>query len=651
MSKTRKKEKIIQRPQSVAPLPTDWPAGLKRVSIFLLIATFVVFSPALKNELVSWDDYAYIRDNTIIHDLSFQKVKEIFSTKTHVVGNYHPLTVLTLALEYKCVGDSPFIYHFDNLLLHLLNVLLIIAISWLLLHNLQATLIIAALYALHPMRVESVVWAAERKDVLYAFFFFSAFYQYLKFNQEGRKKKIRILSVAVLFLLSLLSKGQAVVFPLCLVLADHWYDNQPGVKRLVFYLPFFLLSALFGWLAIQAQASSLTDVRLSELSYLQRGAIAAYGVIVYLAKLVFPLDLCCFYGYPLKSEWWKVYASVVVFLLLAVLIYRQRKNKPLVFGSLFFIFTILPVLQLLPVGDAVVADRYTYIPFFGLFLIIGHFVSQKFPALDQRSLATYGIVILMLLFAVLSYRQILTWKDSRSLFEQALKVNPDEPVAHNNLGAYYFGRKEYPDAIHHFQECIAHPETYKDLYMAYTNLGHALRDGGEVQKSAEAYSKAIDLQPLFLEAYLGRGMAYMLLKSPEKAITDLDELLRRDPAHVRGWYTIGMAKRDAGKRDEAISALSKAIELKPDYAEAYTNRGNIYYAMGETDKAIDNYDHAINFSPNDGIVFLNRSKAWMTKNDVQRAFEDLQRAEQLNARDDGYKQIVEATLKEQKNKL
>src|ERR1039457_268656 len=228
----------------------------------IICITFLSFSPGLWNDLVSWDDFNYIRDNPVIKSLAWDNILYIFNYKTFIMGNYHPLTILSYAFEYKIAGVSPFIYHFDNILLHIFNVLLFAWLMWLLTKKFYATIIATALFAIHPMRVESVVWAAERKDVLYTLYYLLALISYIFYITKPDHKNRNYIFALTLFLFSILSKGQAVVLPLTFLLADYWYKKTITRKMLLEKIPFFALSLLFGILAIVAQSSSLTSERL-----------------------------------------------------------------------------------------------------------------------------------------------------------------------------------------------------------------------------------------------------------------------------------------------------------------------------------------------------------------------------------------------------
>ncbi|MEI7898378.1 MAG: tetratricopeptide repeat protein, partial [bacterium] len=442
------KKKTVQKFQHRKPdnsLKNPWLfAGV------LLPITFIVFSPALFNEFVNWDDYNYIRDNPLLQDFSLNTIRHLFNFGTFVMGNYHPFTMLSYLAEYHFAGSSPFLYHFDNIILHLFNVALISVLIWKLTGKYYATLIAAALFALHPMRVESVVWAAERKDVLYAFFYLVSIIAYTYYIRSSEKRYVYYTVSLLVFLFSLLSKGQAVVLPLTFFLVDYWYGKKIDFKSVASKIPFLALSVFFGILAINAQSSSLTSQRLISYTFGERIVFAAYNLVAYLYKLIYPYDLACYYGYPDESGMKLIYAGALLAVgIMAFVFLRFRKNKAVMFGTLFFLATIFIVIQLLPVGNAIIADRYTYIPYIGLFFIIALLLDPLLStgSLKRRRIAGALIGLQLLVFAVASFSQAKTWKNNETLWLRAIDNEPEQGMPYNNLGIYLMEQKKYDTAI------------------------------------------------------------------------------------------------------------------------------------------------------------------------------------------------------------
>ncbi|MBK5286350.1 MAG: glycosyltransferase family 39 protein, partial [Bacteroidia bacterium] len=357
-----KKKKEHKHSQAAKTNPTKAvlvaePAHWKYQSILfvILLLTFIAYLPALQNGFV-WDDEPYITKNPLIYSFN---LKEIFSQ--YVLGNYHPFTMLTLATEYHFFGLNATGYHSVNLLIHLLNVILVFYSVFFLSDKSGVALAAALLFGIHPLHVESVAWAAELKDLLYTFFFLASFICYLKYI-KGFKKKYYVFAL-VLFSISLLSKAMAASLPVVLVLTDYFKGRKINIKSLLEKAPFFLLALIFGVVAIFAQKSSDAIQDMAVFSFPQKLTFACYGFITYLYKLLSAQNLCVLYPYPIKNGAdipLQYYAYVILFLGLAsAVFYSLLYSKKVIYGIGFFTATVFLVLQLLPVGGAIMADRYS----------------------------------------------------------------------------------------------------------------------------------------------------------------------------------------------------------------------------------------------------------------------------------------------------
>ena len=609
-------------------------AGFRTAVGYAVIAmtAFIVFSPSLRSEFQGWDDYNYIRDNALIRSLTWDNLVHIFNFRTIVVGNYHPLTILTYILEYHLVGLNPFLYHFDNLLLHLLNTGLVCLFMWRLTGRQPATLLVTALFALHPMRVESVVWAAERKDVLYTFFFLLSLLSYLRFRIK-KTTKMRDYGLSLLFFtLSLLSKGQAVVLPLVLILVDWWLDKKLTIRLAANKIPFLLLALASGIIALLAQHNSLTEQRLLSRTWPERIIIALFNVTAYLYKLVFPFNLSNFYKYPAPGDMGWVYAGAVatVLIMIAVAVFLRR-NRVVVFGFLYYLATLSIVTQILPVGNAILADRYTYIPYIGLFFLAGmgydHMVTTR---RNSRTWLVTAVVVLLLVFSVKSYLQAGVWHDNFSLWENALRHDPDNGVAYNNLGQCYLELKDYDRAIPLLKEAVRNEATFVENHQAYQNLGVAYSGSGKQEEAIRFFTEALTRRTEFAEAYFGRGLAFSALGKYEEAVADfsriIDSLNPRDP---RAYYSRGIVFNRMKQPDRALEDYTNAIRIDPGYGGAYVNRGNIYYSRDQLELALADYNKALQADPSDGNTFLNRSFVHFRLKKYREAYDDALQAREL----------------------
>ncbi len=598
----------------------------------ILAIAIIAFSPGLTGNFLSWDDYNYITENPLIRKFTWENIMHVFNYKTIVVGNYHPLTVLSYMIEYQLVGLKPFLYHFDNLLLHLFNIILFSRLMWMLTRKNYATIIATALFAVHPMRVESVVWAAERKDVLYTFFFLLALISYLYFLLQERKNNQYYFLSIVFFILSVLSKGQAVVLPLTLFLVDFWYDKKLTLSSILNKVPYFVISLISGILAIIAQHTSLTEQRLVAHSFLDRIAISGFNITAYLYKLVFPFNLSAFYKYPAPDNMLWIYVGcLAAILIIGVSAFFFRKNKPVVFGSLFFLFTISIVTQILPVGNAIIADRYTYIPYIGLFFIIGVLLDQLITGKTRN--ARYYLAIHILLFVVFSiktYAQSRIWHDNASLWENALRQDPDNGVASTNLGKHYADMEDYQTSIAMLEKAVQNKAAYADLFQAYFNLGSTCAKVGKNEEALKSFTMAHSLKPAMVEAIFGRGLAYTSLTRYDSAIIDFTTIISKlNPVHIQSYYSRGVAWNKMNMPDSAIVDYSSAIRINPNYGDAFTNRGNIYFARNQFDAALADYTASLRIAPEGGKVYLNRSFVYFKLQRYKEALDDALKAQSL----------------------
>lgn len=338
----------------------------------ILILTSLFFSSSLKNSFVNIDDDFYVINNPVIKSISIDNIKKIFVS--FFMSNYQPLTILSYSLDYHFFKLNPFGYHLTNFIFHLFNCLLVFWLIMLLGKRIFIALIAAVLFGVHPLHVESVAWISERKDVLYAFFFLAAMISYLYYLRTSHLSKYYYFSM-IFFILSLLSKAMAITLPLVFLLFDYFVPR--GNKKLLFVdkIPFFILSFIFGYIAVFAQYSTGAVRQCEVFNIMDKILVVNLAIIFYLSKILVPIKLSCLYPYAiisgeplalsfLLSSFFVVIIGFVVFLF-------RRFSKKVIFSSLFFLITVLPVLQFIPIGMTIVADRYTYIPSIGIFYGIG----------------------------------------------------------------------------------------------------------------------------------------------------------------------------------------------------------------------------------------------------------------------------------------
>jgi tetratricopeptide (TPR) repeat protein len=595
----------------------------KDYTIYWLIAglllTLIVYFPSLTNGFTNWDDNEYI-NNPYVNNLSLAGIVKIFSV--YFAGNYHPLTLLSLGLDHFIGGDNPFIFHFTNLLLHLLNTFLVFLLVRRLTQNNLVAVLTFILFGIHTLHVESVAWVSERKDVLYSFFFLISLTLYTSYA-SGRKGGHYGFSL-LFFLLSMLAKGEAVVLIAILPLIDYvkgrkWFS----VKVLSEKIPFFLLSLLFIWIAFRAQESA-NAINFNYFTVPERFAFASFGLAQYLIKSILPLGLSAYYPYPprllngsIPLFYWFYIISLPVFFIGSWFLFKR--SKIYVFGLGMFFLTLLPLLQLIPVGGSIMADRYFYIPSVGLLLCFAAGLMEI-----RKTQIRYTLLILFILgLSVLSFSRTMIWKDSLTLWDDVISKQDYAKVAFCNRGLAYSSLGQWDKAIDDYTRAIGIDPDYVN---ANYNRGLAYSALGQWNKAIADYSKTIEIDPKFATAYSNRSVAYNNLGQWNKSIADCTRVIEIGPNCKDTYSNRGIAYCNLGQWDKAINDYTKAIALDPNYATAYYNLGVAHYNIEQIDKAIDDFSRAIAINPKYTDAWYNRGIAYKNLELWDKAIADYTRA-------------------------
>jgi tetratricopeptide (TPR) repeat protein len=567
----KKNKKPAQTPKKELPAQESIVPVLL-ASFGLAIICLIAYFPSLSNGFVDWDDKQYIHESGLVSDLSPGSIRNIFSKYT--LANYHPFTVLSLALNYKVSGAEPFSYHLTDLVLHIFNSILVLLVVLRMNQGLLAAGITAALFAVHPMHVESVAWASERKDVLYTFFFLCSFLSYLKYISTGN---FRLIALAlVLFIFSCLSKGMAVTLPLIMFAADYALGRKNYKKIIMEKIPFLFVSLVFGVVAVAGQHHGEAIATYHEHGFVDRILLSIYGFAFYLYKMIIPTGFSALYPYPIKAGNWfppMVYVSLLVlFIYTALALCTIRRQKFVFFGLSFFVLSILPVLQLLPVGDAVAADRYFYVSSIGLFFLAGEVLEKSVKKYGKRFAYLNPSIILIFLTIIggltyLSNQQSRVWKNDVTLFTQAARVQPLSPMAHGKLG-----------------------------------LAHQI--DGRIDQAMECYRKALALTRRSSILLTNMGQCYVSKEEYALSIPYFQESIDLKPNDPLTWYNMGNAHGFLGNYKEAIRDFTIAIEQNKNYFNAYNNRAAAFLAIGESEKGLQDMRIAAQGGQANAIQFL-----------------------------------------------
>jgi tetratricopeptide (TPR) repeat protein len=537
----------------------------------LLLVTLAVYAPVMRHGFVEWDDPFYITENPHVRaGLTAGGVAWAFTSTQ--LANWHPLTWLSHMLDVSLFGMAPWGHHLTSLLLHLANTLLLFVALRRLTHAPWRSLGVAALFALHPLHVESVAWIAERKDVLSTAFWFAALWAWAAYTE--RRGLARWLLVALCFALGLLAKPMLVTLPLTLLIVDFWpleRAGEPGAapRLMLEKLPLFALSLAAGAVAWLAQRSfgATTDSPLTA-----RLATAVLGCFGYLEKTLLPLNLAAFYPYRPHPPLLEVVAKAAVLVVLtAAVAWFGRRRAYLAAGWLWYLVTLLPVIGLVRIGQQEMADRYTYVPLVGVFVMIvwgvGDVVAQARNAAFARTATAAASVLLAAALAILATRQVSTWRDGITLWEQVLAAGGNSTVARTNLGVALEKAGRFEEAAVHLEEAIRlEPRNAR----AHLNRGDVLFALGRWTEAAGAFEEALRLDPGDALTRQSLAMTHYNLGNREWRAGRLDgaaaeyrEGLRWRPDDAGFHRALGMVLAQAGKLDEAVAALSRSLELDP----------------------------------------------------------------------------------------
>lgn len=606
--------------------------------IIVLLITFACFYTALNNNFVNWDDDRNFYENALVtgvsHDNFWSNTKEIFSSG--VIGNYNPLPIWTFSIEKLWFGlDNPFNWHLNNVLLHLICVFLVYRIVILLGISWKGAVITALLFGIHPMRVESVAWVTERKDVLFGAFYLAALLQYVKLKIDH--KTYRWVWIVVLFLLALFSKIQAVSLPLSLLAIDYYMDSpwtkSDFLKRIFSKIPLFALSLIFGIIGIvflNKFGSLSTDQEITHFDFLHRIFLGAFSFIIYLIKAVIPFRLSPLYPYPASFPWY-FYPSILIAPIILYLLYKTYINqkKAIFFGMIFFIVNIIFLLQILGAGQGYLADRFTYIAYFGLFFIIGYYFDYWLKTSSTQSATLWGsAAVVFVVFGWMTFNQNKIWNNSGTLWTHVLNYYSNSTLPFGNRANYYREQKLYDKALADYSSTLKLKEHQPQVYNSRARLFFEAAKGRDTLILAlNDYNKAIEYLPSDGEFRVNRGAVYARLGNTEKAIEDLTEGIKLKPDHAVGYLNRSIMYHANGNVELALKDIESYLSLVPGNGDLWYEKGRALRMLKRNNEALTAYTEALKHPiSNPGLVFYERSVTNFMLNKKNEAKADLQKA-------------------------
>ncbi len=632
------KGKSITTPSPTLPVKPSKPLPHLLIISFIGIVTWLFLQSCLDNGIGCWDDTPYIKENPLVKDLRWEGIKHIFSTPS--MGNYHPLTILSYAIEYSFVQLDPWLYHFDSLLLHVLCTVLVYWLVFLLSGSRIAAVVTALLFGLHPMHVESVAWAAARKDVLYGAFYFGALVLYVKYVRATGKKRLLYTGVLGLFICSLLSKPVAVTLPLSMLLIDYWEKRKWSGSLLVEKLPHFALALVFGVIAVRSQQTAgAMAMQKIEYNVLERIALGGYAFITYLWKALVPATLRCLYHYPQKNNGSisaVFYLYPVITISLIVLVWKfLRHNRPIVFGLLFFVMNIALLLQFIQVGEAIVAERYSYIPYTGLFFIAGWAVSRLYETKEKMRTGLWVALAAYTAFlGYISAERCEVWYDEVSLWRDEIEMEPQLAIhAYNNLAYIYYTKwmqAEVPEekTLYYDSSCqlFSKAMTLNPKFVnPYLGLGEVLRSAGKYEEAKNIYFEGVRNNPTESDLYVGLAILHYVQHNMDSAGHYFRATLRaKESAEAYGNYANYLEM--TGKSDSALFMFGKAISMTRTNYVPYMNRGILHKKLTRWDEARKDLNDAMRINPDEGEIYYHRSFCDTQMHDYTQALQDVEKA-------------------------
>jgi len=535
------------------------------ISLSLAALVLFIYAPVWNYGFVTFDDPEYITLNSnIAQGLTWSGIAWAFTAE--YLSYWHPLTWISHMLDISLFGMNPGMHHATNVLLHIANTVLLFLFLRRFTGALWPSALVAGLFGTHPLRVESVAWIAERKDVLSTLFWILTLWAYLEYTRKPAVA--RYVATLLLFAAGLMSKPMLVTLPFVLLLLDLW--NKPSqflanlwplVKQ---KLPLFALSLASSVITykVQHQVGAVASLDVLSLPVRVGNAILSYAA--YIGKTLWPVNLAVLYPF-LPLDGWTVAGAAILLISISVAVFLARRTY-LVVGWLWFVGTLVPTIGLVQVGGQAMADRFTYIPLIGIFIMIGWGTAELAATWNiSRTVIASAAAVVLLACAITARAQVSYWRDSEALWEHTLAVTTQNYRAHNNLGYFYSNENRIPEAITQFTEAL---HIRPDFGEGHSNLGAALARQGRTAEAIDHYRAALTADPQIANAHNNPGVALAEQGKTDEAIHEFLETLRLHPDDANAHANVAMMLSDQGRVAEARDHFNAALRLNPDHEQA-----------------------------------------------------------------------------------
>lgn len=614
------------------------------ITIYLLLAvvTLLAFWQIHDCDFINFDDPEYVTENShVLKGITADGIRWAFMSGH--ASNWHPLTWISHMLDVQFFGLNPHWHHLMNLLFHIANTLLLFFVLHRMTKVLWPSVVVAALFALHPLHVESVAWVSERKDVLSAFFWMLTLNAYVSY--VASPNRWRYLIVLLFFGLGLMAKPMLVTLPFVLLLLDYWPLRRFGrtesalaqknsewitIRSLIWEkVPFFVLAFLSSIVTFVVQQKGGMIQSLQSFPFEVRLQNALISYITYMVKTIWPTHLAFLYPYPSHQQLWHVLGAVLVFVSITIFVIRAAKNSPyLTVGWFWYVGTLVPVIGFIQLALQARADRYTYLPHIGLFIMAAWGIPELIGKWRYRGQALFALSIgFLVFFFIVTVNQLKYWKNSFTLYDHTIKITDSNFLAYGNRGYAYASAGDYQQAIADYDRSIT---INPNIMMVHFNRGYANYKLGNYKQSIMDYEKAIEIVPGSSLSYFHLALTYEKLGNEKEAIKNYDKAIEITPESPLAYFNRGNAYAAFGQTKRAIEDYGKAIGIDPQYVQAYLNQGCSYHDLGNDKQAIMNYNRAIEIDPHNAEIYYNRAISYAKLGNVKQAIADDTRAIELN---------------------